>query len=86
MEGDIENEAGGEGGRGPAWDEKEEEDMNLSHTSLPSIRDDEEFSTIRQPLLRSRINTTSQIAIVGANLSPIESLDYEYDDLFFIFY
>lgn len=33
---------------------------------------------IREPLLlRSRVNTTSQIAIVGANVSPIESLDYE---------
>ncbi|CAH2041904.1 unnamed protein product [Thlaspi arvense] len=34
---------------------------------------------IRAPLLsRSRINTTSQIAIVGANTCAIESLDYEY--------
>ncbi|CAN6228253.1 unnamed protein product [Urochloa humidicola] len=33
----------------------------------------------RQPLLRKRTtNTTSQIAIVGANVCPIESLDYEY--------
>lgn len=31
-----------------------------------------------EPLLVRRTNTTSQIAIVGANLSPIESLDYEY--------
>ncbi|KAF8714815.1 hypothetical protein HU200_027346 [Digitaria exilis] len=32
----------------------------------------------RQPLLRKRTtNTTSQIAIVGANVCPIESLDYE---------
>jgi hypothetical protein len=32
----------------------------------------------RQPLLaRNRKNTTSQIAIVGANTCPIESLDYE---------
>lgn len=30
-----------------------------------------------EPLLTRRINTTSQIAIVGANLCPIESLDYE---------
>lgn len=82
MEGDIENEVGGEG-RGHAWYEKEEEVANLSHASLPSVRDDEEFGTIRQPLLRSRVNTTSQIAIVGANVSPIESLDYEYDFFFF---
>jgi hypothetical protein len=33
----------------------------------------------REPLLRRRtMNTTSQIAIVGANICPIESLDYEY--------
>lgn len=33
---------------------------------------------IREPLLlRSRTNMTSQIAIVGANICPIESLDYE---------
>ncbi|KAL3724216.1 hypothetical protein ACJRO7_036260 [Eucalyptus globulus] len=45
---------------------------------------------MRQPLLSrkhdsgSRINRTSQIAIVGANLCPIESLDYEIveNDLF----
>ncbi|RDX88086.1 Chloride channel protein CLC-c, partial [Mucuna pruriens] len=30
-----------------------------------------------KPLLVKRVNTTSQIAIVGANLCPIESLDYE---------
>lgn len=30
-----------------------------------------------EPLLTRRANTTSQIAIVGANLCPIESLDYE---------
>ncbi|KAF5946768.1 hypothetical protein HYC85_016996 [Camellia sinensis] len=34
--------------------------------------------TMRQPLLvKSRTNNTSQIAIVGANACPIESLDYE---------
>jgi hypothetical protein len=35
---------------------------------------------IRQPLLssqRSIVNSTSQVAIVGANVCPIESLDYE---------
>nr|GEW30668.1 chloride channel protein CLC-c-like [Tanacetum cinerariifolium] len=40
----------------------------------------------RQPLLssKSRVNTSSQIAIVGANVCPIESLDYEIleNDLF----
>ncbi|XP_027357607.1 chloride channel protein CLC-c-like isoform X2 [Abrus precatorius] len=33
-----------------------------------------------KPLLVKRANTTSQIAIVGANLCPIESLDYEIFD------
>ncbi|KAI9125710.1 hypothetical protein K1719_003128 [Acacia pycnantha] len=36
--------------------------------------------SLHQPLLhsgRSRINSTSQVAIVGANVCPIESLDYE---------
>ncbi|KAM0016372.1 putative chloride channel, voltage gated, chloride channel, core [Helianthus debilis subsp. tardiflorus] len=45
----------------------------------------EESDMIREPLLlKSRINTTSQIAIVGANVCPIESLDYEIveNDLF----
>lgn len=37
-------------------------------------------SGCRQPLLKykSRVNNTSQIAIIGANVCPIESLDYEY--------
>jgi chloride channel 7 len=33
--------------------------------------------TYEEPLLVNRLNTTSQIAIVGSNLCPIESLDYE---------
>ncbi|KAI8023489.1 Chloride channel protein CLC-c [Camellia lanceoleosa] len=34
--------------------------------------------TMREPLLvKSRTNNTSQIAIVGANACPIESLDYD---------
>ncbi|KAK9735579.1 hypothetical protein RND81_04G214100 [Saponaria officinalis] len=33
--------------------------------------------SITQPLLRKRTNTTSQIAVIGANVCPIESLDYE---------
>lgn len=33
--------------------------------------------TYAEPLLVKRTNTTSQIAIVGANVCPIESLDYE---------
>lgn len=37
--------------------------------------------TLGEPLLRAstaRISTTSQLAIVGSNVCPIESLDYEY--------
>ncbi|KAM0940199.1 putative CBS domain, chloride channel, voltage gated, chloride channel, core [Dioscorea sansibarensis] len=50
-----------------------------------SFYDDKEFVGAREPLLRMpTMNTTSQIAIVGANLCPIESLDYEIveNDLF----
>ncbi|RRT71559.1 hypothetical protein B296_00018484 [Ensete ventricosum] len=39
--------------------------------------DDEEMG-MKDPLLRWQSgNTTSQLAIVGANICPIESLDYE---------
>ncbi|KAF8022997.1 hypothetical protein BT93_F0492 [Corymbia citriodora subsp. variegata] len=37
----------------------------------------EKNMTFREPLLVKRVNTTSQIAIVGSNVCPIESLDYE---------
>ncbi|OWM84839.1 hypothetical protein CDL15_Pgr027626 [Punica granatum] len=41
---------------------------------------------LKEPLLLqksvSRVNTTSQLAIVGANVCPIESLDYEYYQAF----
>lgn len=37
----------------------------------------EKNMTYEEPLLKKRVNTTSQIAIIGANISPIESLDYE---------
>ncbi|CAM8941492.1 unnamed protein product [Rhodiola kirilowii] len=48
------------------------------------ISDKDWMPSSREPLLRSRINNTSQIAIVGANVCPIESLDYEIveNDLF----
>lgn len=39
---------------------------------------DDKESGMREPLLRRRtMNTTSQLAVVGANVCPIESLDYE---------
>ncbi|KAA8522971.1 hypothetical protein F0562_009394 [Nyssa sinensis] len=47
-------------------------------TSLPNA--DEESLThpfLTQPLRRSTSNTTSQVALVGVNVCPIESLDYE---------
>ncbi|XP_043698325.1 chloride channel protein CLC-c-like [Telopea speciosissima] len=37
----------------------------------------EKDTMIREPLLKRRMNTTSQIAIIGSNVCPIESLDYE---------
>jgi len=49
------------------------------------LRYDDDGGGPREPLLRKRtMNTTSQIAIVGANVFPIESLDYEIveNDLF----
>ena len=64
-ENDIESE-------GLLCDEKELE-RNGSSFSFSS-----EKGMMREPLLvRSRTNNTSQIAIVGANVCPIESLDYE---------
>lgn len=42
-------------------------------------RNGSDVSDMREPLLlrKRTMNTTSQIAIVGANVCPIESLDYE---------
>ncbi|KAL9269268.1 Chloride channel protein CLC-c-like protein [Drosera capensis] len=37
----------------------------------------EKNMSIRHPLLRRRTNLTSQIAVIGSNVCPIESLDYE---------
>jgi len=52
-------------------DGKEEDDEKLWSDNS------ERNMSIRQPLLRKRTNVTSQIAVIGANVSPIESLDYE---------
>jgi chloride channel 7 len=47
--------------------------------STRSVKWDEAAGALERPLLRQRgKNTTSQIAVVGANTCPIESLDYEY--------
>ncbi|KAE9462674.1 hypothetical protein C3L33_05419, partial [Rhododendron williamsianum] len=50
----------------------------------------EDEESVTQPLLplslrRSASNATSQLAIVGSNLCPIESLDYEYWAAFIVF-
>ncbi|XP_075089851.1 chloride channel protein CLC-c-like [Nicotiana tabacum] len=68
---DIENEGG--------MVEEEKIDLERNFSTISE-------SGIREPLLKSksRVNNTSQIAIVGANVYPIESLDYEIveNDLF----
>jgi chloride channel 7 len=47
--------------------------------STRSVKWGEAAGALERPLLRQRgKNTTSQIAVVGANTCPIESLDYEY--------
>lgn len=38
---------------------------------------EKEIPLMEPLLLKSKLNTTSQTAIVGANVCPIESLDYE---------
>ena len=47
-----------------------------------ALSDDNELSSLREPLLilhqTKRTNNTSQLAVVGANVCSIESLDYEY--------
>ncbi|KAH9684737.1 chloride channel protein CLC-c [Citrus sinensis] len=68
-ENDIEVEGGGHNGSFESERRKFVERMG-SGTS--------EDHNLREPLLlKCRTNTTSQIAIVGANICPIESLDYE---------
>ncbi|KAI3445553.1 hypothetical protein Pfo_002218 [Paulownia fortunei] len=63
--GDIENDGGGSG----LYERRESNASSFS----------EREGSMREPLLnlKSRVNTTSQIAIVGAKVYPIESLDYE---------
>jgi len=72
---DIESMDGSVAGGGPPW-----RPQNGSAEAL--LRYDDggagDRGSAREPLLRKRtMNTTSQIAIVGANVCPIESLDYE---------
>nr|AXR75222.1 CLC-1a [Nicotiana benthamiana] len=76
-QGDIENEGGGGGIGAMIMENGKDLERNISAVSE---------SGVRQPLLssKSRVNNTSQIAIIGANVCPIESLDYEIieNDLF----
>lgn len=85
--GDIENE-GGEGGGEEAvlhenYGRKEKSSSFLEyerdHGGFGGAGGESTNHLLTEPLLKSksRINTTSQIAIIGANVSPIESLDYE---------
>jgi chloride channel 7 len=70
---DIESMDGSAAGGMPPW--RPQQQHNGSSEAL--LRYDDGGST-HEPLLRKRtLNTTSQIAIVGANVCPIESLDYE---------
>lgn len=68
-----------EGGREVKLDySREGSDIEIDHESSGGSTEAKEFNSMREPLLlRNRKNTTSQIAIVGANACPIESLDYE---------
>ncbi|KAJ9557304.1 hypothetical protein OSB04_011918 [Centaurea solstitialis] len=59
--------------------------MEGNNVDIESEADRNGSGMIREPLLsKNRINTSSQIAIVGSNVCPIESLDYEIieNDLF----
>ncbi|EEF34561.1 chloride channel clc, putative [Ricinus communis] len=63
-------------------DNREGHDIEIEG-SFGGMTDDKEYNSMREPLLyQSRKNNTSQIAIVGANICPIESLDYEYFSCF----
>uniref|UniRef100_A0A803L4Y9 Chloride channel protein n=1 Tax=Chenopodium quinoa TaxID=63459 RepID=A0A803L4Y9_CHEQI len=61
-----------------------DEENDVENLGESDGREEEKWSSLsernmsmRMPLLRKRTNTTSQIAVIGANACPIESLDYE---------
>ncbi|GAV57078.1 CBS domain-containing protein/Voltage_CLC domain-containing protein [Cephalotus follicularis] len=54
-----------------------DEENNVDNHEVDIETDGKETEIYSRPLLVKRVNTTSQIAIVGANVCPIESLDYE---------
>lgn len=54
-----------------------ESGVDIENLDLLDGKERENRTTYGEPLLTKRKNTTSQIAIVGSNVCPIESLDYE---------
>jgi hypothetical protein len=57
-------------------------EVGMERQGSGALSDDKELSSLREPLLilhqTKRTNNTSQLAVVGANVCSIESLDYEY--------
>ncbi|KAH0987840.1 hypothetical protein GBA52_015017 [Prunus armeniaca] len=56
---------------------RRESGVDIENLDLLDGKERENRTTYGEPLLTKRKNTTSQIAIVGSNVCPIESLDYE---------
>lgn len=56
---------------------RRESGVDIENLDLLDGKERENRTTFSEPLLTKRKNTTSQIAIVGSNVCPIESLDYE---------
>ncbi|KAK6945536.1 LOW QUALITY PROTEIN: Chloride channel, voltage gated, partial [Dillenia turbinata] len=59
-------------------------DIEEGKTERKGVESEKETMMWQQPLLQKRTNVTSQIALLGAKVYPIESLDYEIleNDLF----
>ncbi|CAA3008089.1 chloride channel CLC-c-like [Olea europaea subsp. europaea] len=74
QEADIENDGGRRGCGGVGVGVGVVDERNESNVSSYIQRE----AALTEVLLKSRVNNTSQIAIIGANVCPIESLDYEF--------
>ncbi|KAL3532287.1 hypothetical protein ACH5RR_005808 [Cinchona calisaya] len=61
----------------PAAAENVQDSLLLSQPLILQERQQQQQEEQHRTLRRSASNTTSQVAIVGSNLCPIESLDYE---------
>ncbi|GAB2278192.1 hypothetical protein Dimus_012885 [Dionaea muscipula] len=72
---EIDGAGAGESGGGGAMEETAA--MSRYGSEYSDKDGDDAGMMMRIPLLKKRTNQTSQLAIVGANVSPIESLDYE---------